>query len=330
MRDIDLSNDLFIKQPVLNLLPQLDALVFDVDGVIVDVSGTFRVVICQAAELYGERFLGFEPGPLLRVTEVELFKAAGGFNNDWDLCSAVVLLYVVKSLTSHSRQSTTLREVSPTLAEYTEEIGRRGGGLAAAEEYLVHGLTPDQRRELSSRWTPRLITQICEELYAGDDHCVQLYGREPEHVHGPGLCEQEPVLLRPETLPAGRKLGVLTGRTREETRFALGRAGLIGLIPEAHWVTHDDGVKKPEGRALWEVYTRLNFKLALYVGDTLDDLRTVGNYRTLKVSDHAKVLSGLVLTGPAGVANRQTFLERGAEIVAPDVNAILTYLKHQR
>jgi hypothetical protein len=34
------------------------------------------------------------------------------------------------------------------------------------------------------------------------------------------------------------------------------------------------------------------------------------------------------LSGPAGAANRRQFLEAGAEIVAPDVNSLLGYLKN--
>jgi phosphoglycolate phosphatase-like HAD superfamily hydrolase len=73
---------------------------------------------------------------------------------------------------------------------------------------------------------------------------------------------------------------------------------------------------------------RMGFKYGMYVGDTIDDLRVVQNYREMNASGRARILSCLVLSGPAGATNRRQFLEAGAEIVAPDVNSLLGYLKN--
>jgi hypothetical protein len=71
---------------------------------------------------------------------------------------------------------------------------------------------------------------------------------------------------------------------------------------------------------------RMGFKLGIYIGDTLDDLRVVQNFRETASAGRARVLSCIVLSGPAGETHRRLFLEAGAEIVAPDINTVLTYL----
>jgi HAD superfamily hydrolase (TIGR01548 family) len=310
------------------MLPQVDAVLLDVDGVIVNVAETFRVVVCETAQFYGEQFLGFErDGRLIDPPEVELFKRAGGFNNDWDLTLAVLLLAIAKSLRYETKNPQRLRELSPTLEEFTDEIARRGGGLSGAETYVLEYLdSPTQRRELSLQWNQRDIVQIFQEIYAGTKYCKRLYGFDPEHVQSEGYVDKERVLLNPRAIPPGIKLGVLTGRTLEETRLVLQRAHLTDIIPEAHWVTHDDGVQKPEGRTLALLAERLRFRTAIYVGDTLDDWRTVRNYRELRGAGRSKVIGCLVLSGAAGAQNHALFLEQGAEIVAPDVNAVMTFL----
>jgi len=71
----------------------LDALIFDMDGVLVDVSRSYREVIRRTAHLYLSDCLGWKLGRTPPVTQeiISLFKFAGGFNNDWELTSALLL-----------------------------------------------------------------------------------------------------------------------------------------------------------------------------------------------------------------------------------------------
>jgi acid stress-induced BolA-like protein IbaG/YrbA len=71
---------------------------------------------------------------------------------------------------------------------------------------------------------------------------------------------------------------------------------------------------------------RLGFQNAVYIGDTLDDLRTVKNFNERHAAGGATFLSAQVLTGPAGKANEKLFRNAGADLIAPDVNAVLDWL----
>jgi phosphoglycolate phosphatase-like HAD superfamily hydrolase len=139
----------------------------------------------------------------------------------------------------------------------------------------------------------------------------------PEHIHGPGYLDKETVLLDASLLPKKTKTGVLTGRIKAETQIALERAGILDRIEEATWVTEDDGIRKPDPRALALLQDRMKFRNGIYIGDTLDDLRVVQNFRESPAGGKARIFSCLVLSGPAGASNRRAFLEAGAEIVAP-------------
>lgn len=320
-------SELFVKQEIVKSLPQLDAILLDVDGVILDVAQTFHVVAAEVAQWYGTEILKLEnTGPLFQAGETELFKNAGGFNNDWDLANAAVALIVAKQAQSGATDTANVRAAEPTFAEFCEEIKRRGGGLVVAERVILEMLDATQRRNFARNWNAKLVTQLFQEMYAGDAACRDLYGFTPQHIHGDGYLEKETVLLDSDLLPAKTKNGVLTGRIAAETQIALQRAGLTQKIPASHWVTESDGVRKPDARALALLQERMNFKLGIYIGDTIDDLRVVQNFRESRATGRARVLSCLVLSGPAGASNRRAFLEAGAEIVAPDVNAVLSYL----
>lgn len=324
-------SDLFIRQELIRQLPKVDALVLDVDGVVLDVSQSYRVVICDTTQYWAVQHLGLEDNArLLTSEEVEFFKRAGGFNDDNELTQAAAMLVTARRARSNATDAATVQATAPTWEEYCDEIRRHGGGYAAAEKVAMATLTVPQRRAFAHDWLPRLVSQIFQEMYGGDSMCATLFGFNPQLWQGEGYHCREKVLLDRTLLPERIKIGLLTGRLVSETRHAVERAGLRDRVPEKCWVTSEDGVRKPDGRTLVLCQQRLGFQLAIYVGDTLDDHRTVMNYRELPASGRGRVVSCLVLTGPAGDQNRAAFLEAGADIVAPDVNALLQFFKAAR
>jgi HAD superfamily hydrolase (TIGR01548 family) len=322
-------SELFIKQELFKTLPQLDAILLDVDGVILDVSESYRVCIMETAQWYAREILQLEDNaPLLQGEDIEGFKMAGGFNSDWDLTGAAVMFIIAKKVQSKASDTQTVAAHAPGWEYFTSEIKRRGGGLPVAEMIVLEMLTPGQRRDFAHAFKPRLATQVFQEMYGGEDACKDLYGFEPEHIRGDGLYKNEKVLLDVEllkSLSSRYKIGLLTGRTKSETKLAMKFAGL--QIPETRWMTDDDGVKKPDGQALLLLREKVDFKFGVYVGDTMDDLHVVQNYRELKGAGKARIISCTALSGPSGEAHRRVFLEAGTEIAAPDLNTFLQFLK---
>jgi HAD superfamily hydrolase (TIGR01548 family) len=66
----------------LKEIVQARAVLFDMDGVLVDVSDSYRLAIKNTAE----QFLGQE----VSLSEIEAYRNRGGFNNDWDLTAALI------------------------------------------------------------------------------------------------------------------------------------------------------------------------------------------------------------------------------------------------
>jgi len=71
----------------------MDILIFDMDGVLIDVSKSYRKTIQRTIQIYLETCLGFARSRRGWITneEISLFKSVGGFNNDWDLTSGLLL-----------------------------------------------------------------------------------------------------------------------------------------------------------------------------------------------------------------------------------------------
>ncbi len=321
---------LIVRQELLEKLAKVNALVLDIDGVLVDASESYRLAVCEAVRFFVEQELGWVVDvPAITPNEVDMFKRVGGFNNDWDLAQAAVLFLLFKGLRHGAKRISDLRHLPPTLDEFLGKVAAEGGGIHNAEIASFDKLEFRQRRDLARLWKRRLIVQLAQEFYAGKKWCPYLFGYEPQYVDlDSGFSERERTLVDLRLLSPDLKLGILTGRARRETAFALERIGLTERIPPEYWVTDDDAIRKPDPRALSLLLDRLQAPLAIYVGDTIDDLRMVNDYKTLARPHDPMVYACMTLTGPNGEKNRTLFLEQGADLVATDINALLRYLRH--
>ncbi|MCS7224305.1 MAG: HAD-IA family hydrolase [Armatimonadetes bacterium] len=319
-----------VRQDALEQLSQVDSLILDIDGVLIDVSESFPQAVQEAVHLYVQTELGWQiDAPAVTKTELDHFKRAGGFNNDWELAEAVVLFLLFKSLRHGVRRMSRIRRLPPTLEEFLSQVSAEGGGVGSAEKVALSQLEFRQRRDLARLWKRRLIIRLAQELYAGPQFCSYLYGFDPElTTKTEGYLEREKILVDPSLLKNRWRLGIVTGRTRKETGLVLARTNLIHTIPETFWMTDDDHPRKPHPLALKIVAEKLTVQVGVYVGDTVDDLKMVKDYQSQRHPADPVIFSCQVLTGHGGEKNRTLFLERGADIVCPSLNDLLLLL-HQ-
>ncbi|WP_313691908.1 TIGR01548 family HAD-type hydrolase [Halorarum halobium] len=280
---------------------RVDAVVLDVDGVLVDVADSYRRAVVESVErLHGDT---------LPKADLQAFKDAGGFNNDWLLSDAVALYVLARE-----------RGLAADVAEFTDRIAERGGGLAGARAVVRNALGDEAADAVEADRDHDRLRETFQALYLGGDLYRDIEGGEPP-FEARGFIHDEPVILTPETLGAlrdGYDLGVVTGRPRDEADIALERAGVA--LPEEHRFTMDDWDEgKPHPRALVTLAERLGADRIAFVGDTLDDVRTAVN---AAAADDERAYFGIgVLTGGlTGEEGRAKYADAGATAVVGSVN----------
>ncbi|MFB6110703.1 MAG: TIGR01548 family HAD-type hydrolase [Halodesulfurarchaeum sp.] len=299
---------------------QVDTVVLDIDGVLVDVSNSYRrAVVGSVAVVYGET---------IPRSQVQRFKDAGGFNNDWVLTDAIAMFVL-------AREAGLRLEVSG----FTEAVAARGGGRDGAEAVIRERLPEGDAATVLERWDPDRLRTVFQQLYLGpegyrelEDADPDLYADGSESVNGvslppEGYIADEPVLLESETaaaLEATFELGVVTGRPRAEAHLALDRVGLS--IPADRLYAMEDGPGKPDPAALRSVAEAADAAAVAFAGDTRDDVRTA---RNAEKSDPDRSYHGIgVLTGGlSGPAGRQAFESVGAAAVIETINELPAILE---
>lgn len=280
---------------------QADAVVLDIDGVLVDVADSYRRAIVESVErVYGET---------IEKPAIQAFKDAGGFNNDWELTYAAALYVLAR------REGLAL-----DVAEFTDAIAAESGGLAAAEAVVAAELDPAAVERVRGEWDTERLREVFQQLYLGAELYADIEGRAPD-METRGFINDEPVLLEPgtvERLAERFPVGVLTGRPAAEADIALARVGLS--IPDERRFTMDDWAEgKPHPRALVTLAERMDARRVVFVGDTLDDVRTATNARE---ADPEREYHGVgVLTGGlTGETGREKYEREGASAVLDSVN----------
>ncbi|ESP87564.1 TIGR01548 family HAD-type hydrolase [Candidatus Halobonum tyrrellensis] len=280
---------------------RVDAVVLDVDGVLVDVADSYRRAVVESVErLYGRT---------VDRDDLQPFKDAGGFNNDWELTDAVAL-YVLAGE----------RGYDAPVAAFTDAVGDRGGGVAGARAVLADALSPADAEAVEAEWEPERLRETFQALYLGADLYRELESGDPP-FETRGYIHDEPVLLDPETVEALTErypVGVLTGRPAAEADIALDRAGLE-VAADGRFTMDDWAEGKPHPRALVTLAERFDARRVAFVGDTLDDVRTAVN---ADAADGERAYYGVgVLTGGLrGDEGRAKYADAGASAVVDSVN----------
>ncbi|KKF39277.1 HAD family hydrolase [Halorubrum saccharovorum] len=286
---------------------QVDAVVLDIDGVLVDVADSYRRAIIESVEQVCDKTIDRDA--------VQSFKDAGGFNNDWELTDAAALYVLAR------------REgLKMNVETFTDRVAEGGGGLDAAKE-VVGDLPRVAQARVRDQWDTDRLRETFQALYLGEDLYRELEGGAPP-LSAPGYIHDEPTLVDSETiadLTDRFDVAVLTGRPAAEAEIALERVGLD--VPEDHRFTMDDWEEgKPHPRALVELAERFDAERVAFAGDTLDDVRTA---RNADDEDATRVYYGIgVLTGGlTGDEGRRKYTEIGADAVIEDVNDLVELLE---
>jgi len=285
---------------------QVDAVVLDIDGVLVDVADSYRRAIVESVDRVC--------GKTIDRDAVQLFKDAGGFNNDWELTDAAALFVLAR------------REgLGMDVETFTDRIAETGGGLEAAKA-VAGDLPRVAQARVRDQWDTDRLRETFQALYLGEELYRELEGGEPP-LSAPGYIHDEPTLVDRETiadLTERFDVGVLTGRPAAEAEIALERVGLS--VPEDRRFTMDDWEEgKPHPRALVELAERFDAERVAFAGDTLDDVRTARNADE-EDAERVYYAIGVLTGGLTGDDGRRKFAENGADAVLDDVNGLVELL----
>jgi HAD superfamily phosphatase len=317
-----MSTDVIWRRNHLHLPRPFDTIFFDVDGILINTVDSFHATDIAVAEYVAGTLNGLSWGQedgekLLTLRDVELFKQAGGYNNDWDMC---YLLSTLATARLREWRGTSLAERTTTeLAELSRTANLRGrGGLIWVRDTFPASSLPDYS----------LIGNLYHEYYWGAAEMLKRFGHEPRYLpEAEGLVHLETMLF-PSDLPARLRkagishMGIITGRVGPEVDSALER--FEAHSGERWWtvVIPADICAKPNPRALRMAITACGTRGGLYIGDTADDYDLIHNYHTSKNAGEPEIIAAMIVQAH----EVELYKQRGVDLLVQNVEDLLSLL----
>ncbi|MFC1619978.1 HAD family hydrolase [Candidatus Neomarinimicrobiota bacterium] len=224
-----------------------DAIIFDVDGVLINTSRSFTAAAVDAVQVAtgSTRFA---------KNEVQSLKSIRGFNNDWHVAIAgAVWIRFTDDM---------------PFDEFAGLVDQANGGLGGLRHVAGAELVSDLEEQL---------TRLAQEAYGGTTACYRLYGFEPSTIRQLGRWREEVPLLPPErTSTISSIAGIVTGRNAREMELAFQL--LRWRLPAGQVACSTiPALDKPNPAQLLSILDHLGSRKAVYAGDSRDDLDLVMN-----------------------------------------------------
>ena len=271
----------------------MPVLLFDLDGTLIDVSGSYDFAVARTVELYCKKVAGLSvEGELVTFDELAALRSAGGFNNDWDLAAGLTI-WALDQYRGGGPGVSIDDAVYKGLPSVIDGIRGAGGGLIGLGDFVEQSSVRMVGHGGSTIHTSRVV-RIFQEVYLGEQFRT-IHGRPNEYWDGPAACRRERPLLKGtvlEELAERGSPGIVTGRPKLEAELAVSM--LSEWLSPGVVVSDDDLIdasgrhrpdwRKPAGEPLRMALEQIggaNNEVAMYLGDLPDDVVAVKNARRL-------------------------------------------------
>ncbi len=210
-----------------------DLIVFDMDGVLIDVSKSYRDVVRQTTRLFFKETHAWKvlPEPLFSLSDLGNVKQSGGLNNDWDLTSLVISLLI--SLV----EINSVKEDTNPWSLYNKAMRRcdvsRLAQFLDSEDRPLTTLMKTRGKDIdpfvgrfyvNEVGSGNVVKQIFQEIYLGKDLFESTYNMPVKIYHGEGYINREKLLIERtilDELSNKKVLAIATGRPKIEADFTL-------------------------------------------------------------------------------------------------------------
>jgi HAD superfamily hydrolase (TIGR01548 family) len=324
-------------------------IVFDMDGVLIDVSRSYRDTVRQTTKLFFSSAKSSEklPEPLFHLTDLAAVKQSGGLNNDWDLsCLIINLLYslIEKPIIKENEdpwvryQETLNRCHVSALADFLKSTERPLTTLlqqiGKKDDPFINGLF------VGDVGSGNIIKQIFQEIYLGKELFESTYGLPAKLYQGEGFIHREKLLIGKKTLDQLTKnniLAIATGRPKAEVDYPLDYFDLRKYFTVVYaledCLKEEERILKQEGRAvsLSKPHPFMLDAIAnsqkdavnkfYYIGDMPDDMIAA------KRSKVGFIGIGVLLSAADKTSLKKELNTCGADYIVEDFEALMRILR---
>ena len=261
---------IFIDNSIINSIKSSDGIIFDCDGVLIDITKSYDQTIITTTKYVLENVFGILNPLEINSQIIDGFKSTGGFNDEVDLTYAsIISLFVANKL------NTDPKKFIFTVIENCDATG-----IISAEKYVKSLNSIDEIKEkLSYPGThhDNLLYKIFDQIFYGSELYKNLFKIDSKFP-GPGLIENDIVILNDNLISKlkikyNSKMAIVSGRGKESVKFSLKNLlNSFDLKNSAFLEDEPRDLAKPNPLPLIRSIKGMNCRHCIYVGDSMEDL----------------------------------------------------------
>ncbi len=311
------SEGVYIDDSGIDVLNEIDAIIFDCDGVLIDVSKSYDLAILKTTQYVLENFAKINDSIDIDFKIIDGFKSTGGFNDEVDLTyAAIISLVAAKKL--EKDQTSFIFDVIKN-ADST--------GILSVEKYLENQVDiSDIKKQLSypGMHHENPLYQIFDQLFYGPELYQKLF-RNSSKFSEAGLIDRDDVILNNLLIEKlqkkfDSKITIVTGRGKESASYSL--KTLLEKFDLKNSVFLEDESRelaKPNPQSLLDAIKGMNNVSTLFVGDSMEDFIMANKATDLGSNT---TFCGIIGTSKNPQEKLELFQRNGVILVLDSINLL--------
>ncbi len=311
------QDGLYIDDSVIDILKTSDGIIFDCDGVLIDITKSYDLTIIKTTKYILENISKINDSINIDSKIIDGFKSTGGFNDEVDLTYAsIISIVAAKKLQRDQRE---------LIFEVIKNCDT--SGIISAEKYIEKLTEIDEiKNKLSYPGThhDNLLYKIFDQIFYGPELYEKLF-KIKSNFSESGLIENDIVIISDSLisklkLKFNSKISIVTGRGKESVRYSLKKLlNQFDLDNSTFLEDESRNIAKPNPSSLIRSIKGMGSNNSILVGDSMEDLimakkATEQGYKT--------TFCGIIGTSKNPQEKFELFEKNGALVVLESINVL--------
>jgi HAD superfamily hydrolase (TIGR01548 family) len=296
---------------------EIDSLIFDCDGVLIDITKSYDQTIINTAKYVLETLANINDSIDIDFKIIDGFKSTGGFNDEVDLTYAAIL-----SIVAAKKLKKDQTEFIFTVIENSDSTGIKSVEIFLENQVdiskIINQLSyPGSHKE-------NILYQIFDQLFYGPELYLKLFKNNSKFSNS-GLIENDDVILNDELCiklqkKFGNQISMVTGRGKESVSYSLKNLLQKFNLPNSVFLEDESrDLAKPNPQALVNSINGMNSKSCLYVGDSMEDFIMA---KKATILGNKTTFCGIIGTSKNPQEKLKLFEENGATLVLDSITLL--------
>ena len=269
-----MNKELYISDDMIQKIQKFDSIIFDCDGVLVDIRQSYDHAINKTISAIMNELFNDEVQDIVTSKIHFSLKATGGFNDE-----VAVVYAIVMTLVASKKSNTEFKKLIIDVIDNANE-----SGINSIDNYFINQnidlkeikskLDYENSRKVS------YIHRIFNQLFYGSILYEKIFNEKSQLTEKP-LIDLDNIILDDNLMAKlknrfGTKIATVTGRGN--FAFSYSMKNFLDNFDMKNSVFLEDhllNMAKPNPKSLIESISGINSKCSLYIGDSMEDLMMV-------------------------------------------------------